>query len=86
MHGGAHEAVDEDRAGLLVHLVLHGVGVHRDLDDHVERVGDMLAGGDLVERHGFFLMRVNESGLTLILLSWPLHSPPLRESVTFSPV
>ncbi|MNU00382.1 hypothetical protein D3C72_2435000 [compost metagenome] len=54
MHRGAHETVHEDRAGFLVHFVLDRVGVHRDLDDHVERLGNILARGDVVERHGVF--------------------------------
>ena len=39
-------------AGLLVDLVLDRVGAHRDLDDDVAVVRDVLAGGDAVEAHG----------------------------------
>jgi hypothetical protein len=52
VHRGGHEAVDEHRARLLVDLVLDRVGAHRDLDDDVAVVGDVLAGGDAVEAHG----------------------------------
>ena len=51
MHRRRHEAVDEYRAGFLVHLVLDGLAVHRDLDDDVAVVRHILAGGDAVEAH-----------------------------------
>ncbi|MOA67375.1 hypothetical protein D3C78_1945200 [compost metagenome] len=52
MHGRGHETVDEDRARFLVHFVLHGMGVGRNFDDHIEGVGSILARGDFVEGHG----------------------------------
>ena len=51
VHRGRHEAVDEHRAAFLVDLVLDRVGVHRDLDDDVELVRTLLAGGDVVQTH-----------------------------------
>jgi hypothetical protein len=51
MHGGGHEAVDEHRAGFLVHLVLDRIGVHRDFDDHVEVVWQVVSGGYSVQIH-----------------------------------
>ena len=52
VHRGRHEAVDEQRAAFLVDFVLDRIGVHRDLDDDVDVVGDLAAGGDAVEAHG----------------------------------
>ena len=51
MHGGAHETVHKNGTGFLVHFVLDRVGIHRDLNDHVEGFGHFLAGGDVVEGH-----------------------------------
>jgi hypothetical protein len=51
VHRGVHEAVDEDRAGFLVHLVLHRLPVHGDLDDHVEIVGEIFSGWNLIQTH-----------------------------------
>jgi hypothetical protein len=55
VHRGTHEAVDEDRAGVLVHFVLDRIGVHRDFDDDVEVVRHIAAGWDVVQAHGAFL-------------------------------
>jgi inorganic pyrophosphatase len=52
VHRRAHEAVDEHRAAFLVDLVLDRVGVHRDLDDHVELVGRTRSRSDVVQAHG----------------------------------
>jgi hypothetical protein len=52
VHGRRHEAVDEHRAGLLVHFVLDRIGIHRDFDDDVEVVGDVSPRGHAVEIHG----------------------------------
>ena len=51
VHGRGHETVHEDGARFLVHFILDRVGVHRDLDDHIEGIGNVLAWGDVVERH-----------------------------------
>jgi hypothetical protein len=44
------------RARFLVDFVLDRVRVHRDFDHDVKGVGNVLAGGDLVEGHGMLLM------------------------------
>ena len=52
VHRGRQEAIDEQRAAFLVHLVLDRVRVHRDFDDDVELVGRLLAGGNSLQAHG----------------------------------
>src|SRR5690606_6226045 len=51
-HRRGQDAVDEDRAAVLVDLVLDRLGVLGDLDDDVDFFGDVAAGGDVVEAHG----------------------------------
>src|SRR6185437_5158696 len=51
MHRRRHEAVDEHGAGFLVHFVLDRLAVHRDLDDDVAVVGDVVTGGNAIEAH-----------------------------------
>lgn len=51
VHRGIHEAIDEDRAGFLVHFVFHRFPVHGNLDDHVEVVGQVFPGGDFIQTH-----------------------------------
>ena len=46
VHGRAHETVHKQRAGLFVHFVLHGVGIHRNFDDHIEGLWNVLTRGD----------------------------------------
>ena len=53
VHGGPHEAIDEDRAAPL-NLVLHRVGMRRNLDDDVEIIGEGLARGDVIDAMLFF--------------------------------
>ncbi|MNJ00989.1 hypothetical protein D3C73_1604760 [compost metagenome] len=52
MHGGTHEAIDEDRAAFLVDFVLDRIGIHRDFDDDVEIVRQVAAGRDVIQTHG----------------------------------
>ena len=49
MHGRTHEAVHKNRAGFFVYLVLDGVGVHGDFNDHIEGFRCFGAGGDVVQ-------------------------------------
>jgi len=51
VHCGRHEAIDEHGAGFFVDLVLDGIAMHRDLDDHVAVVGNVVSGGDPIEIH-----------------------------------
>src|SRR5690606_15508616 len=50
-HRCGQDAVDEDRTGLLVDLVLHRLGILGDLDDDVDFVRRVRAGGDVVQAH-----------------------------------
>src|SRR5690606_36880987 len=60
-HRGSHEAVHEHGVGVLVDLVLDGRAVGRDLDDHINIIGWVLAGRDFIEIHGAISpVRVNE--------------------------
>src|SRR5690606_40672891 len=54
-HGGGQDAVYEDRAAFLVDFVLDRLGVLGNLDDDVDFVGRILAGGDVVETHALQL-------------------------------
>ena len=54
MHRRADEPIDEHGPGFLVDLVLDRVRVRGDLDDDVEVVGDVAAGGYSVEAHDGF--------------------------------
>src|SRR5690606_32246976 len=45
VHGRQHEAVDEDRAGVLVDFVLDRVRIHGNFDDDVEFFRQVGAGG-----------------------------------------
>ena len=49
VHGCGHEAIDENRAAVLVHFVLDRLGMRRDFDNDVEIVGEGLAGRNLVK-------------------------------------
>ena len=51
VHGCAHEAIDENRAAIFVHLVLDRIAAQRDLDDHIEVVRHVLPRGHQIERH-----------------------------------
>ena len=51
VHGRAHEAVHKNRASFFVDFVLNGVGVHRNFDNHIELVGGVFSGGDVIEGH-----------------------------------
>jgi len=59
VHRGTHEAVDENRAGILVYLIFDRFAVHRDLDDHIEVVGQTLSGWDVIQTHGARPLRGN---------------------------
>src|SRR5690606_37732727 len=56
-HRRGQDAVDEDRAAFLVHFVLDWLGVLGNLDDDVDLVGGILAGGDVVQTHALQLRR-----------------------------
>jgi hypothetical protein len=45
------EAVDEERARRLVHLVFHRMAAMRHLDDDVDVVGRIVADGDRFDTH-----------------------------------
>ena len=62
MHGGAHETINKDGAGSLVHFVLDRIGVHGDFNDHIERLGNVFASGDVVEGHGSFSALIQVGG------------------------
>ena len=51
-HGGIEEAVDDQRAGFLVHLVLDRLAADRHLDDDVDVVRGVLADRKGVDAHG----------------------------------
>jgi hypothetical protein len=51
-HRGVEEAVDDKRAGLLVHLVLDRFAADLHLDHDVDLVGWVLADRDCLEAHG----------------------------------
>src|SRR5690348_12530265 len=75
-HRGVEEAVDHQRAGLLVHLVFDRLAADRHLDDDVDLARRIYPDGDGVNTHGWLscLMcarkrrRVNSSyaGLTRV--------------------
>ena len=76
VHRRAHETVHEQGAGFLIHLVLDGVGIHRDFDDDVELFRGLGAGRNVVQAHTRFQSGAgqvarapwrHESGLTRIL-------------------
>ncbi|CAM2160998.1 hypothetical protein PT2222_90215 [Paraburkholderia tropica] len=50
-HAGADETVDDEHAQILVGFVLDRIALRRNLDDHVEVVRQILAGGDICEAH-----------------------------------
>jgi hypothetical protein len=50
-HRGVHETVDEDRARFLDHFVLHRFALHRELDDHIEIVEEVLSGRSFIQTH-----------------------------------
>src|SRR5262249_30458929 len=54
-HGGVQEAVDDQGAGGLVHLVFDRLTADRDLDDDVDVLGRVVADRDGVEAHGWAL-------------------------------
>ena len=51
-HRRVEDAVDEQGARFLVELILDRLAADRDLDDHVEAVGRIVAGRDEVDVHG----------------------------------
>ena len=51
-HRRVEEAVDDQRAGFLVHLVFDRLAADRHLDDDVDVVGRILADRDGVDAHG----------------------------------
>jgi hypothetical protein len=55
------EAVDEQGAGRLVHLVLHRQAALRDLDEDVDVLGSVRADGDGVQVHGSVLVAAQKS-------------------------
>ena len=50
-HRRIEKAVDEERAGGLVHLIFDGLAADRDFDDDIDVVGRILAGGNGIEIH-----------------------------------
>jgi hypothetical protein len=71
---GRHEAVDEQRAAFLVDLVLDRVGVHRNLDDDIELVRRLRAGGHVVQAHSV----VSMSGKPAFYLPTPAENTHAR--------
>jgi len=64
VHGGGHEAIDENGAAFLVDFVLDGFGMSGDFDDDVEIVGEGLAGRNVVKCH-FYLSAIRFENLRL---------------------
>ncbi len=50
-HRRIEKAIDEERAGGLVHLIFDGFAADRDFDDDIDILGRILAGGNGVEIH-----------------------------------
>lgn len=51
-HGRVQEAIHENRAGVLVELVLDRLTADRDFDDDVDVLGRVLPAADLLDAHG----------------------------------
>src|SRR6185369_6409812 len=51
-HRRVQDAVDEQRARLLVELILHRLAADRDLDDDVEAFGRIVADGNQIDIQG----------------------------------
>ncbi len=62
-HRGVQEAIDEQRARVLVHLVLDGLAADLHLDDDVDVLGRVLADGNGINAH--------ESSLQPMQRAWP---------------
>src|SRR5690606_16680844 len=60
-HRGVEEAVDDERAGFLVHLVLDRLSANRDLDDDVDVFWRILANGDGFDTHFLFPDRLENA-------------------------
>src|SRR5690625_1392027 len=54
MHRRVQEAVDVERAGILVQLVLHRLASHWHLDDHIDLEGGIVSDRYPVDQHGKF--------------------------------
>src|SRR5690606_5074808 len=72
-HGGVEEAVDEQRAGLLVDLVFDRLAAKGDFDDDIEVVGRVLAHGDGVDIHAVGFL-VGREGRPAFCLSGPINA------------
>ena len=58
MHGRAHKAIHENRAGFFVDFVFDRISVHRDFDNDIEIVRQVAPTRYFIEAHGcsrFFL-------------------------------
>ncbi|MNT03641.1 hypothetical protein D3C72_1381880 [compost metagenome] len=67
VHGGVQEAVDEQGAGFLVHLVLHRQAALRDLDDDVDVPRRIRADRNGFDVHVTLLLQVRTGSLGRVI-------------------